>query len=424
MRLPIGPLPLLLLALVGCGGGNPAVPGKAPTSGPTGEQTAVPTIRFGGPVAGKASNPSVPAVPPGTIEYASGHILLKFRPGTDASTEAGVLAAHGGTIQRTIGGLDVQVVSVPAGAEYARIAEFQCEPSVQYAEPDYICRATFTPDDTDFATQQWDMNIIHAPEAWDLTKGARWVEVADLDTGFDFNHTDFDQQVVDSHNFTSDASAQDGHGHGTHTAGTIAALTNNAHGVAGVGFNSSLIIGKVLTDGGWGEFSWVAEGIVWAVHRQARVINMSLGAWGDDQTMHDAVDYATLHNIVVCCAAGNGNTNQLFYPASYANSLAIGATDSADARAWFSNYGDYVDVSAPGLGVYSTYHGDTYTTMSGTSMACPHVAGLAALVWSTQYGTDAQSVRDRIIATTDAITTDQPMGSGRINAARAVGAIP
>ncbi|MEW6675942.1 MAG: S8 family serine peptidase [Nitrospirota bacterium] len=242
-------------------------------------------------------------------------------------------------------------------------------------------------------------------------------------------------------NFTTSRTVDDLYGHGTHVAGIAGALTNNGIGVAGLGFLASLMNGKVLGDTGLGYYSWVASGIIWATNGpdgiagtpdDAKVINMSLGGTSYSLALEDAVNYAWGKGVVMTAAAGNSDTDLPFYPAYYINVIAVAATDENDNRAGFSNFGGWVDVSAPGVNIYSTMPNHrnrlrilNYGYLSGTSMSSPHVAGLAALVWKTQYGTDNSSVvRGRIEATVDTIITDEYIGKGRINAARAVGAIP
>ncbi|MEO7994241.1 MAG: S8 family serine peptidase [bacterium] len=357
-----------------------------------------------------------------------GQILVKFRAGTSAADEAAIHTQLGGTVLSTISGINVRVVAVPLGTELGHVARYAGAKVVEFAEPDYIYKAFATPNDTSFGSM-WGMTKISAPAAWDVTHGANTVKVADLDTGIDLNHGDVASKVVLTKNFTgTGTSVQDGHGHGTHTAGTIAAVTNNAKGVAGVGYDTALLIGKVLSNSGSGSTSWIASGITWAADNGAKVISMSLGGSAGSSSMSSAITYAWNKGVVVVAAAGNSNTSAASYPAYYTNCIAVAATDSSDRRASFSNYGTWVDVSAPGVSILSTYprssgsSTDRYAYMSGTSMACPHVAGLAALVWATPYGTSAAAVRARIEGQVDPTVAESghPIGTGRINARKAV----
>src|SRR5450756_224616 len=225
-------------------------------------------------------------------------ILVKFQPGTDAATAAAVHRQNGGLVIDTIPDIVVQVVTVPAGTVPAKVIDYGQSPSVQYAEPDYIASAVGKPapppttgPDPDFS-KQWGMTTVYAPEAWTVTQGSSSVKIAILDTGIDQNHPDLSSKIVAQKNFTGKGTPDDRYGHGTHVAGIAAAITNNGIGVAGLGYNSSLMNGKVLSDTGSGYYSWIASGITWAADNGAKVINMSLGGSAEDLTLASAVDYA------------------------------------------------------------------------------------------------------------------------------------
>jgi thermitase len=370
-------------------------------------------------------SPPVEASSP--AEFASGQILVRFCPDTTAEQIASVHEDNQGEVLETLDEIGVQVVRVPAGDELDAIARYRANPNVLYAEVDGIVRALggFTPNDP-MLPDQWGLARVEATLAWGVTRGNSTIRIAILDTGIDEGHGDIFPKVVDRRNFTTSRTVNDRHGHGTHVAGIAAAVTNNARGVAGMGFDSVLMNGKVLGDDGRGTWSWVASGIIWAADNGARVINMSLGGTTDSDTLEDAVDYAWGRGVVLVAAAGNRNSDVEIYPAAYDNVIAVGATNRTDARAGFSSFGDWVDVAAPGVDILSTFPrtwwgADQYAWMSGTSMSSPFVAGLAGLVWTTGWGTSNTAVRRRIEATVDPIVTDQPIG-GRINAARAVGA--
>lgn len=171
-------------------------------------------------------------------------------------------------------------------------------------------------------------------------------------------------------------------GHGTHVAGIISALVNNGEGVAGMTWYNKVMPIKVLDQSGSGTTYSVAEGIIWAADHGAKVINLSLGNYAQAEFLHDAIKYAYDKDVVLVAATGNDNTERPGYPAAYPEVFAVSATDSSMHRASFSNYGDYVDVMAPGASIASTYPGNQYAALSGTSMASPHVSALAALIRS------------------------------------------
>jgi subtilisin family serine protease len=356
--------------------------------------------------------------------FSSGQILVKFKPGASLPEEAEVHHRLGGQVKGIISDIGVQVVSVPKGQAKDKAKAYRANPMVAYAEPDFVAQALGDPDDTYF-TNQWGLIKVGAPQAWDVTTGNASINIAILDTGVDPDHPDLADKIISNINFSSSNTTDDVRSHGTHVAGIAAASTNNGVGVAGLGYDSSIMNVKVLGDDGTGSYSSVANGIIWAADNGAQIINLSLGGGESSQVMEDAVNYAWSKGVVVVAAAGNNGNDLPFYPAYYANCIAVAATYADDARASFSNYGDWVDVAAPGYSILSTYKNNNYMFMSGTSMATPFVAGLAALLFTTVSDTNGDGelndeVRSRIEATCDDIGVSG-IGSGRINAARAVG---
>ncbi len=205
-----------------------------------------------------------------------------------------------------------------------------------------------------------------------------------------------------------DPDASDDNGHGTHVAGTVAALTNNDTGGVGANWAVALLAAKVLSASGSGTYAAVANGITWSADRGARCINISLGGYWPSNTLKNAVNYAWNKGAVLACAAGNDGMNWKLYPAAYDRCIAVAASDQNDTKAWFSNWGaSWVDVVAPGVGILSTVLKDKYETWSGTSMATPYVAGLAGLVWARGLArntcTTASCVRKRIEQNTDTV---------------------
>ena len=362
------------------------------------------------------------------LPYASDRILVKFKPLTHESMKAFIHQWHGGRVIDVLPGLDVHVVRIPENRIGQKLRAYLREPWIEYAEPDFVAHAFFEPNDPDFESQ-WGPVQIKAPEAWDITQGSSEVRIAICDTGIDQNHEDLIGRIVANKNFTSSRSVDDKFGHGTHVAGIAAAVPNNGLGVAGIAFNSSLMNVKVLGDDGSGYYSWVVKGIIWAADHRAKVINLSLGGPAGSGTLQNAINYAWNKGCVVVAAAGNDGSGNPSYPAFYDNCIAVAATDSNDGKAGFSNHGFWVDVAAPGVDIYSTLPNHknqlgprNYGALSGTSMAAPHVAGVAALVWTTEYGTSNNAVRERIETTGDELEgTLGNDGIGRVNASLAVG---
>jgi thermitase len=371
----------------------------------------------------------VSAAPPDNpvSDFSSQQILVKFKPDVTLPEVAEIHRQLGGQVKETIPGIGVQVVTVPRGQEMAKVKAYSANNRVAYAEPDFLAEALGSPNDPGFGSQ-WGMVKIQAPQAWDVTTGSPSVNIAILDTGVDLDHPDLASKIISNINFSSSNTTDDVYGHGTHVAGIAAAITNNGIGVAGLGYSSTIMNVKVMGDTGSGAYSWIASGIIWAADNGAEIINMSLGGSSNSSTLEDAVNYAWSKGVVVVAAAGNSGNTLPSYPAYYANCIAVAATNASDARASWSNYGDWVDVAAPGANIYSTLMNNGYGYKSGTSMASPHVVGLAALVFTTVSDTNGNGklndeVRSRIEATCDDIGVSG-IGHGRINAARAVGSVP
>ena len=303
-------------------------------------------------------------------------------------------------------------------------------PGVRYVERNYLVFACNDP----MFSQQWGLTRIQATQAWGIAAPQRTVYLAIIDTGVDANHPDLAQRVrrysngaVYGYNAQlNNAHTNDFHGHGTHCAGIAAAHTGNGVGVAGVAGAAPVQIMpvKVLNDQGFGTMSDVARGITWAADNGAHVLSLSLGGNAGTQQLADAVNYAWNRGCVVVAAAGNNGSNAPFYPAVYENALAVAASDPNDRLTNFSQYGAWVDIAAPGSDILSTVPGNRYEAWSGTSMACPHVAGAAALIWACAPSLTNQQLRLALENNADPV---QPYwfggigeGKGRLNLHRAL----
>jgi thermitase len=364
-----------------------------------------------------------PVNPALSSDLSSQQILVKFKPDVTLPEAAEMHRQLGGQVKGIIPGIEIQVVTVPKGQAKEKAKAYSANARVAYAEPDFVVQALDTPDDPGFVNQR-GMVTVGAPQAWDVTTGSRSINIAILDTGVDLDHPDLASKIVENVNFSSSATVDDVYGHGTHVAGIAAAMTNNGIGVAGLGYSATIMNVKVLGDNGQGYWSGVAQGIIWAADNGAEVISMSLGGSSGSSAVESAINYAWNKGVVVVAAAGNDGTSTPGYPAYYTNCMAVAATDSIDRLAPWSNRGDWVDVAAPGVSVYSTLKDGSYGYKSGTSMAAPHVAGLAALVLavaadSNRDGRLNDEVRTRIESTCDDVGVSG-IGSGRINAYEAV----
>ncbi|BCR04430.1 hypothetical protein DESUT3_14990 [Desulfuromonas versatilis] len=315
----------------------------------------------------------------------------------------------------------------------AILEDFSSDPNVVSAEADYPVRAFLTPNDPSLASQ-WGMTSIAAGQAWNFVTGNPELVVGVVDSGIDYRHEDLSGKVVSGYDFVNgDGDALDDVGHGTHIAGVIGAQTNNGKGVAGLNWQVSFLPVKVLGANQMGSTSALTQGIYYAVNNGAKVINLSVGSLANPSYLLAAVNFAHSKGCLLVAAIGNGGGNILEYPAAYPKVLAVGATDRNDVRVanstWGSNFGSHIDLVAPGQGILSTIPGNRYQAWDGTSMAAPHVAGVAALVWSANPSLTNDQVADILIKTADDQvgnpTEDVPgwdpyYGWGRLNALRAV----
>lgn len=263
----------------------------------------------------------------------------------------------------------------------------------------------YTPNDPMFP-QQWDKIITETDWAWNLTT-AEGVVIAILDTGADTDHEDLQANLVPGYNFVDDTSdIEDDYGHGTHVSGIAAAKIDNSKGIAGMAGNASIMPLKVAGSDGRYTAADLAQGIIYAADNDADIINMSLGGDSHFSVIEDAVNYAWDAGAFLCAAAGNKREERSDYPAAYEHVASVGATTSGDSRWQFSNYGESVAIFAPGggyEGILSTEKGGYYGWRDGTSMACPQVAGLAALITSVYPEYTNQDVWDKMIASADTI---------------------
>jgi len=392
---------------------------------------------------------------PASSQVVAGQILVKFVPGAAANVKANAHRVARGRLLTEIAGRGVALVAVPDGDEPAAVARYRRDPNVLFAEPNYTRHVPepaahdpgteVVPRDKYFG-QQWALHNtgqefycfawifgnlclyqgladadIDAPEAWAISTGSPAITVAVIDTGIDYTHPDLAAHYAGGYNFVaSNFDPLDDHGHGTHVAGTIAAGLDNltgdpaaAEGVVGVAPQARILAYKVCAaDGSCSDFA-IQQAIARAIADGAKVINLSLGDTTFSESLNQSVQDAWNAGVVVVAAAGNDGTTTPFYPAAYDHVVSVGAFDEDQRRASFSNYGSWVALSAPGNAIVSTYPaskctpagtpGDTgcYAWLSGTSMAAPHVAGAAALLWSRPDVTSNQQVVDLLLHSAD-----------------------
>lgn len=339
------------------------------------------------------------------------------------------------------------------------LARLRAQPGIAYAEPNYLLRLCVEPAPerlpNDFSLpRQWSLENtgqldgragadIHVLGAWRLTTGSRDICVAVIDSGVDYFHPDLEANIWvnpgeipgngvdddgngyidDVHGFdfvSGDGDPMDDQGHGTHVAGVIGAVTDNDLGVAGICWEGSIMALKAFDQNGEAPVSDVVQAIEYAVANGARLINASWGTPELSLALQEAIRAATEAGVLMISAAGNGRTDEPFYPSALPEVISVAATDPKDARARFSNYGTQVDLAAPGHLIYSTLPNARYDFLSGTSMAAPHVTGVAALVLSRHPDLNPAQLSDILRNAVDPIRTDHPLGTGRLNALKAV----
>jgi len=366
-------------------------------------------------------------------EFVANEIGIQFVAGISESQKMTVVGNVGGAV---VGGIPnvglVQVLFSPTpslSGLLGILSTLNALPEVEEASLNTIVPVplSVTPSDPRFSTQS-GIKKIRSDEAWTIARGA--VTIAVVDTGVDYNHPDLLGKVIKGKDFANgDNDPMDDHGHGTHVAGIAAANTDNGVGVSGVSWNSKILAVKVLKASGGGTSLAVAQGIVYAANKGARVINLSVGGAGGQFIKCLAVSYARfIKGSLVVAAAGNNGNSTRFYPAACPGAIAVGNTTLADGRNGSSNFGSWVDLAAPGTSIMSTLPSSSctlcspsgYGRLTGTSMASPMVAGAAAVVLSRTPGLSSSQVEQRLERTAKMLPAGLQLGAGRIDLMEAV----
>ena len=392
--------------------------------------------------------------------YLPGEIWIKLEPDIALEETSLLLEGPNVTMEPGIPQLGWVRAIVPEGQESDYLARMLAHPSVQNAELNYLAHILDLPNDPEYYLQ-WNMELIGAPEAWDIITSTASVVIAIVDSGIEIDHPDLQaniwintDEVPDNGldddgngkiddlygwNFVHENNAvQDTLGHGTHVAGIAAAATNNAIGVAGVSWSGTVMPVRVFS-GREGTYADIAQGVTYAADNGARIINLSFGGTAPSALLYDALHHARGKGCLIVAAAGNCGSpgsiydpdcdytqNPVIYPAAYPETVAVAATDAIDERCEFSEYHDYVDLSAPGSFIYSTYLRGDYEYSPGTSMSAPHVSGVAALIWALRPKLSSQEVQRIMESWAEDVNSgeypgkDPYLGWGRINAYQAV----
>ena len=369
--------------------------------------------------------PTVNAQSEGDDPYEPDRLLVQFRPG--AAREA-VRQAANVTPRRSLNSIDIEVVDTPPGMLHASMTALEKNPNVEWVSYDYLTESTFDPNDPLLVDgTQYGPQRINAPAAWDISLGSG-VTIAVVDSGVDLSHPDLVDRLVPGYDiYDDDDNPVDGCGHGTIVAGVAAATGGNAQGIAGIAPDARIMPVRITNDSCNGSYSRIIDGIVYAADNGARVIVVTSGAGVYNYGLHSAVTYARSKGAIVITAAGNRSNSDPFYPGSHPESFNVSATNQDDTLYSRSNFGDQIDVTAPGQAIHSTHWtatgGSTYAAMSGTSTSAPHVAGVAALILSQNPGLSVTEVEELIAATADDLGDagwDPYFGAGIVNAGRAL----
>ncbi len=369
------------------------------------------------------ANPLAPQAA-ASFEFVDGRakVLIGFRALPGAAEEA-LVRAVGGEVRFTYRIVPAIAATVPEPA----IAALRANPLVTVVEPDVTIYAL------DYAAEldnTWGVKRIGAGDVHAAGNQGSGIKVAVIDTGIDYTHPELSAQYAGGYDFVNgDSDPMDDHGHGTHVAGTVAAK-RDGYGVVGVAPQVQLYALKVLGSDGSGSFSSVIAALDWCVNNGIQITNNSYGSSTDPGTLvRDAFDNSYAAGILHVAAAGNsgnpaGRGDNVGFPARYSSVIAVAATTKTDSRASYSSTGPDLELSAPGSAVNSTLLGGGYGEKSGTSMASPHVAGTAAVVWYANPGWSNGQVRQRMIDTAEYLGAHNLYGHGLVRADLAVGTEP
>ncbi|CAH1083221.1 S8 family serine peptidase [Candidatus Nitrotoga sp. 1052] len=354
--------------------------------------------------------------------WAKGRLLIAPRAGLAAGEFENALKPHNGKSRIHLKKLNAHIVELPEDAdEVAVMRELKKDHRLKYVELDMAVTHDVVVSDP-YYSSSWALPKIQAPLAWDSANGSG-VTIAILDTGVDSTHPDLASNIVPGWNiYNNNADTSDVHGHGTMVAGTAAMIANDGIGSAGVAWGAKIMPVRISApDGSVAYYSTVAQGIYWAADHGARVVNISYSGILASSTIQSAAQYLRNKGGVVVVSAGN--TGGLLGYAASDSILVAAATGSNDQRASWSSYGSYVDISAPGVSIYTTLRGGGYGNVSGTSISSPIVAATAALMISANNNLSLADI-DQILKATavDLGTTgyDNYYGAGRVDAAKAV----
>ena len=358
-------------------------------------------------------------------KYVGDELLIQHKVGVPNKKVAEVVGAAGASIISEISQIRVKQIKVPAHALEKVKEALSRNPNINFVENNFLAEAVVTPNDSYYASQ-WHLSKISAPQGWDISTGSTSVAVAIIDSGVDPTHPDLSNKLLPGFNFLSDNSdSHDLNGHGTAVAGSAAAISNNYTGVAGIAWQNPIMPLVVVNSSGSASYYDIAQAITYAADKGAKVMNISIAGSSNSSTLQNAVDYAWNKGAVIFAAAANYSTSTPYYPAACNNVVAVSATTSSDTLASFSNYGNWIDIAAPGVSILTTTNGGSYSSWSGTSFSSPIAAGLGALIISANPSLTNAQVVEILKRNADDIGApgfDPYFGYGRINVYRSLAA--
>lgn len=348
-------------------------------------------------------------------------LLLRFKPGVNRLAGESLLRSFGARIIDEIPQIRVLVISIPIqDAENVKSALAR-NPIIDFVEENRLLKPSEIPDDP-YYYKQWHLPKIDAPNAWDLSKGSPSIIIAVLDSGVDQSHPDLAGRLLSGWNFYDDnPDTSDVYGHGTKVAGTAAAITNNGIGVAGVAWDCLILPVRVTDPNGYTTYSLLSKGLIYAADCGAKAAIMSFRIFNGSATLTSAAKYLMEKGGLAVAAGGNTGTYENYSDNPYI--ISVSATDSGDMIASFSSYGPYIDLSAPGVSIYTTIMGGSYGSASGTSFSAPIVAGLIALIFSANPYLTPPQVEQILESTSIDLGSagyDVYYGWGRVNAYEAL----
>ena len=348
-------------------------------------------------------------------------ILVQYREGVVNGQTRMLIQRHRGRVVRHLRGINARLIEIPDDENVAEVIEnLSKDPLVKFAEEDRLLPPEEISANDPYYDAAWHLGKIEAPSAWETSMG-EGVIVAVLDTGVDEDHDDLLGQTVTGWNtYDDNDDTSDVYGHGTMVAGVVAAASDNGIGVTSIAWDTLIMPVRISRPDGYAYTSDIAEGIAWAADNGAQVANISYDVSGS-LTVQSAAAYMQERGGVVVVASGNRGGDRGFVPSTAI--ISVGATDSNDVRALFSSYGEYLDLVAPGLGIYTTRLGGGYATPAGTSFSSPVVAAVAALMISVNPALDPVRIDAILKETADDLGEegdDIYYGEGRVNAAAAV----